>query len=320
MAKDANSKAKEANPKDEKPSSKGEPNQGPAGAKQQSRPSMFSMAIFFAIVAAMIAGLQFIDRPSEPATTTTTPAKAGKDGIVDKRPKPLPLPRTKLTKPLKRGLMTHEMLKEHDGTVPGKPLYLAILGEIFDVSAGEAYYGVEGGYGFFSGIDGSRAFVTGEFNETGLIPDLEGFTAGQYEGVASWNDFYHKEEKYKYVAKLIGHYYDEDGRPTAARKKVDDMKGLREVEKAEEKAFDKKYPSCNSRWAQQTGGEVWCSTKSGGIDRKWAGVPRKYVTKKGTKDESKKCVCVEVEKLPTLDQDTFERYEKCEATAERCST
>jgi len=268
-----------------------------------SNPSLISMAVFFAVVAGMVGLLQYVDRPELPAPSLSK------------------IPRTILTKPLKRGMMTAEMLAQHGGTNPKKSLYLAIMGEVFDVTKGKDFYGPpDGGYAFFSGKDGSRAFVTGEFNETGLIPDLEGFTASQYEGIVGWNEFYHKEEKYPFVAKLIGHYWDEDGNPTAARKMVDQMRGIRDTEKAEEKAFNQKYPGCNSKWAQQTGGEVWCSQKSGGIDREWVGVPRKYVTKKGSTDERKKCVCVRVEIIGSLDSETFEPYANCDATSEKCST
>ena len=40
-------------------------------------------------------------------------------------------------------------------------LFLAIGGEVFDVSAGKKFYGKGKGYGGFVGRDASRAFVTG---------------------------------------------------------------------------------------------------------------------------------------------------------------
>lgn len=46
--------------------------------------------------------------------------------------------------------------------------YLVIVGEVFDVRAGPSYYGKGGSYSFFTGGDGSRAFVSGDFTETGL--------------------------------------------------------------------------------------------------------------------------------------------------------
>ena len=47
-------------------------------------------------------------------------------------------------------------------------MHKGLLGEVFDVSKGKKHYAKDGGYGFFAGIDGTRAFVSGEFNETGL--------------------------------------------------------------------------------------------------------------------------------------------------------
>ena len=41
---------------------------------------------------------------------------------------------------------------------------------MFDVTKGERFYAKDGGYAFFSGRDGTRAFITGEFNETGAEP------------------------------------------------------------------------------------------------------------------------------------------------------
>lgn len=302
-----------------------EPSQAGSAPAQPPGPSFFTMAIFFAAVAAMVGVLQYIDRPPTPEpTVVTTDAAVTLDAPKEENklvpPSKQKIPKTILTQPLKSGMMTAEMLAQYDGTDASKPIMLALLGEIFDVTAGKDYYGPQGGYGFFSGQDGSRAFVSGMFNETGLIPDLTNFTAAQYEGVVSWRDFYHKEEKYKYVAKLIGHYYDEFGNPTEARKKVDEMTKKRAVEKEDEKAFEAKYPSCNSKWAQQTGGEVWCSVKSGGIDRDWVGVPRKFVSNKGTETETKKCVCLQEKLIDTVDQELFEVYPNCDPKAEKCTT
>ena len=53
------------------------------------------------------------------------------------------------------------------------PIYLAINGTIYDVSASPSFYGPGGGYHFFAGNDGTRAFVTGCFSED-VTPDLRG--------------------------------------------------------------------------------------------------------------------------------------------------
>lgn len=56
--------------------------------------------------------------------------------------------------------ITEEDLKQYDGTDPEKPIYLAIDGTIFDVSASPVFYGPGGHYHHFTGKDASRAWVT----------------------------------------------------------------------------------------------------------------------------------------------------------------
>ncbi|KAK7613572.1 hypothetical protein BKA81DRAFT_97437 [Phyllosticta paracitricarpa] len=70
-------------------------------------------------------------------------------------------------------LLTDEQLKAYDGSDASKPIYLALNGTIYDVSAGRHFYGPGGGYSFFAGRDAVRAFVTGCF-DTDLSPDLRG--------------------------------------------------------------------------------------------------------------------------------------------------
>lgn len=54
-----------------------------------------------------------------------------------------------------------------------KPIYVAINGSVFDVSANPSMYGPGGGYHFFAGRDAARAFVSGCFRED-LTWDLRG--------------------------------------------------------------------------------------------------------------------------------------------------
>jgi predicted heme/steroid binding protein len=70
-------------------------------------------------------------------------------------------------------VFTPEELSQYDGTDPSKPIYIALKGRVYDVSAGPGYYGKEGSYSYFSGKDASRAYITGCW-DTDLIPDLRG--------------------------------------------------------------------------------------------------------------------------------------------------
>lgn len=69
--------------------------------------------------------------------------------------------------------MTDAQLSSYDGRDPSLPIYLALNGSIYDVSANREMYGPGGGYSFFAGRDAARAFVTGCFRED-LTPDLRG--------------------------------------------------------------------------------------------------------------------------------------------------
>ncbi|KAK0634353.1 hypothetical protein B0T17DRAFT_513097 [Bombardia bombarda] len=61
--------------------------------------------------------------------------------------------------------LTPAELAAYDGTDESKPIYLAINGTIYDVSANRRTYGPGGSYHIFAGADASRGFVTGCFAE-----------------------------------------------------------------------------------------------------------------------------------------------------------
>ncbi|CAG7937787.1 unnamed protein product [Penicillium nalgiovense] len=69
--------------------------------------------------------------------------------------------------------LTPSQLSLYNGTDTNLPLYVAVNGTIFDVSANRMIYGPGGSYNFFAGRDATRAFVTGCFKED-LTKDLRG--------------------------------------------------------------------------------------------------------------------------------------------------
>lgn len=81
------------------------------------------------------------------------------------------------------------------------PIYLAVMGLVYDVTKGRDFYGPGGGYAFFTGIDGSRAFVTGDFTPEGLIDDVTDLKNEDYLGLLQWSEFYAKD--YKIAGLLI---------------------------------------------------------------------------------------------------------------------
>ncbi|KIV97427.1 hypothetical protein PV10_01181 [Exophiala mesophila] len=127
--------------------------------------------------------------------------------------------------------LTPEELLAFDGSDPTKPIYLAINGRIFDVSAGGHTYGPGGSYSVFAGRDATRAFVTGCFLEdrTGDLRGAEAIyipiddpdeiiTSGErkiraeqearkartkvQQEVEKWEKFYQNHKKYFEVGKL----------------------------------------------------------------------------------------------------------------------
>ena len=64
-------------------------------------------------------------------------------------------------------------LARYSGATPGTPIYVAVNGSVFDVSASPHIYGPGGGYHFFAGRDAARAYVSGCFKDD-LTHDLRG--------------------------------------------------------------------------------------------------------------------------------------------------
>ena len=54
-------------------------------------------------------------------------------------------------------LITINELAAHGSKGPLKPIWLSVLGRVYDVDKGVQHYGPDGGYSFFSGRDGSKA-------------------------------------------------------------------------------------------------------------------------------------------------------------------
>ncbi|XP_041456647.1 neuferricin-like [Lytechinus variegatus] len=207
-------------------------------------------------------------------------------------------------------LFTVDSLKAFDGSKNSPGLHIAIMGKVFDVSKGEKHYGPGGGYSFFAGRDGSKAYVSGDFTEEGLIPDVAGLTPKDMVGIDDWVSFFEKE--YTYVGKLIGHFYNDEGEPTnnlrAAHKAIEEGRKL----KSDEADHRNKYPPCNSEWRQSSGLRLWCSNRSGGISRDWIGVPRKLFNP-GT--NKWRCACI---KESELHNPHLRLYDNCPPSSVSC--
>ena len=157
----------------------------------------------------------------------------------------------------KHVLLTAEELAKHDGSDPNIPVYIAILGRIYDVEKGRRHYEVGSGYNVFAGRDSTPSFVTGKFVREEATDDVNGLSPEEMMGVKDWLDFYRKD--YTYVGKLIGRYFDSEGKPTEALNEakavIKEGQRLKKLQEAE----NKRFPGCNSKWSAGEGSVVWCS-------------------------------------------------------------
>lgn len=202
-----------------------------------------------------------------------------------------------------QGVMTKDELARYGADGDG-PLYLALLGQVFDVSKKREIYGKGGGYSFFCGVDGTRAFITGQF-KTETNDDVSGMTDKEFKGLVEWRDFYHKD--YTYVGKLHGAFYDAAGRPTAALKQVEAGAKRAAAEEEAEKEREKQYVKCSIRWTQEEGGVVWCEN---GLH------PRKVIEEVSGGPPNSRCACFE----DVGWSDVRQLYPGCDPKASRCAT
>lgn len=82
--------------------------------------------------------------------------------------------------PAKQRVYTPAELALYNGRDASRPVYLAVLGNVYDVTAGGDTYRSGGSYDFFAGKDASRAFTTGCF-QTHLTHDLRGLSDAEVE-------------------------------------------------------------------------------------------------------------------------------------------
>ena len=143
------------------------------------------------------------------AAATATPAGAsGDDGVFSKMPM--------LTADGLRVFTVKELWQYRGigGTIDKKtgiidtPIYLAILGHVFDVSTGAKHYAEKMGYQHMAGRDASRTFATGESKGEGVTDDVAGLDDDELEAIGSWYTFFDTHETYRRVGRPAGRPYD----------------------------------------------------------------------------------------------------------------
>ncbi|KAJ8985988.1 hypothetical protein NQ317_013872 [Molorchus minor] len=208
-----------------------------------------------------------------------------------------------------RKLFTKKQLKLYNG-VDKPELYISILGRIFDVTRGIKHYGPNQQYNIFVGRDASRCFVTGKFNIDDISDEVADFGNDDLRSLNYWLNFYKKE--YKIVGKLIGRYFDNNGNQTPYGRAVKMMLKEAEREKEKDHLEKVKFPPCNVEWNVETGTRIWCSKKSGGIERDWSGMPYQLY-EPGSKTYRCACINEHNEKLGSIKE-----YEDCDKSTFSC--
>ena len=120
----------------------------------------------------------------------------------------------------------------------GSEIWLSIIGDVFDVTTGEDFYGKGRSYGAFAGRDASVPFVTGVFTAEEAQKSADVISMKELGGLLEWHTFYETHKEYSFVGRLIDpRYYDEKGQPTPD---LESLQGRLETVKAEQEAKRKK--------------------------------------------------------------------------------
>jgi len=95
---------------------------------------------------------------------------------------------------------TLAQLTAYDGSDAGKPIYVAIKGTVFDVSAKREMYGPGAGYHVFAGKDGSKGLGLSSLKPEDAVPDWSGLDQAAVNVLNQWYDFFSK--RYNIVGKV----------------------------------------------------------------------------------------------------------------------
>ena len=86
-----------------------------------------------------------------------------------------------------RRTFTLASLRAFDGSEPTRPVYLALSGVVYDVSAGRAFYGPGGPYGKLAGRDATRAMALMSLDDDAIEnPRVDDLTPAHHEALEEW--------------------------------------------------------------------------------------------------------------------------------------
>jgi len=81
-------------------------------------------------------------------------------------------------------------------------IFIAVKGDVFDVSLARDMYGPGANYHVFAGRDASRALAIGSTNPADVIPNYSGLTQQQLQTLEGW--YTHFRLKYSIVGRIVG--------------------------------------------------------------------------------------------------------------------
>ncbi|KAI8978966.1 cytochrome b5-like heme/steroid binding domain-containing protein [Pilobolus umbonatus] len=105
------------------------------------------------------------------------------------------------TQPPKTTPISVSELSKYNGSDPSLPIYVAIKGDVFDVSKNTSSYGPGAGYNVFTGKDSSKALGMSSLKPEDCIADYSGLTEKELETLEQWHAFFSK--RYNIVGKVV---------------------------------------------------------------------------------------------------------------------
>lgn len=90
-----------------------------------------------------------------------------------------------------------QKLREFDGNGESKPIYVCLLGRVYDLSSKPHFYGPGGSYGLFAGHDASRCLATMSLKPEDLDKPVGDLGDNEKQTLLQWRDKY--EQMYPVV-------------------------------------------------------------------------------------------------------------------------
>jgi predicted heme/steroid binding protein len=97
---------------------------------------------------------------------------------------------------------TQDELYDYGDGVDGRPILLALFGRVYDVSAGEKYYGPQGTYHILAGNDVTYSLSTGCRTQSCIGRSAKELTEDQLNEGKRWLSFFHLHDKYPFKGTL----------------------------------------------------------------------------------------------------------------------